>query len=621
MTVVYTKSQDRLVLDDGDLVGSGGEGSVFKDPQNPKGLIKVYENPTKQHGQKLTDFLNRNFRLPKNVAAPTEIVFNSRSQIVGFRMPFFKGASPFRKLSDRKHCLKEGIGAKIVSDLHLQQIDILNTLHPQGIVEGDLNDLNNLYKSGQAVGIDVDSWQFGNWPCGVATENFLNPRLYGVDLSQKAYFTPEDDWYAFSVLLHRGLLKVHPYGGTHPTFNNLPVRAQKKITVHDKGVIYPAVGLKPEVITDDLSQIFHQFFKKGQIGTFPRQVLEQFVNSLVTCPSCQQEYPRNRRTCPTCQEQNQAALNITIPGSVTYKELLKVTGQIIFHKLENADTLLIITVDKNIATLYILNQYGVQQVSSFNYQKGMRIDASSKLVVINDSQSNVLQVYRVNSDNLELHGELVTDIYAGNNQAMFRVNNQHVIHVIGSQLIDTTIFHDQFLHQPLRQVMPNQTWFSSNSDKEFVCLGFYRVLRQQFFWLSREGFSTDLKLPSLETGEGLLDISIKYGSKEILVQRHTKLQGKEYVRIEHLNFNGQILFSNRYEISSLPGESLHGLGFSKGNLIYPTDQGVVRLKLSDNSLANFSGTNKLVNSNHTLYLFQQGLLLVNNKSVHQLILN
>ena len=253
MTVVYTQSQERIVLDDKDLIGVGGEGSVFRDPHNINSLIKVYENPTRQHGQKLTDFISRKFKLPKNIAAPTEVTFNNHGKIIGFRMPFFKGTSPFRKLSDRKHCLKEGISAKKIIDLHLQKIDILNTIHPQGLVEGDLNDLNTLFKDNQTIGIDIDSWQFGSWPCGVATENFLNPRLYGVDLSQKAYFTPEDDWYSFAVLLHRGLLKVHPYGGTHPTVNNLPTRAQKRITVHDKGVIYPAVGLKPEVISDDLS--------------------------------------------------------------------------------------------------------------------------------------------------------------------------------------------------------------------------------------------------------------------------------------------------------------------------------------------------------------------------------
>lgn len=621
MTVIYTTSQERLVLDDADLVGSGGEGSVFKDPQNRNGLIKVYERPTKQHGQKLSDFIGRQFRLPKNIAAPTEVVYNSRGQIVGFKMPFFRGALPFRKLSDKKHCLKEGTGAKTITNLHLQKIDILNSIHPQGIVEGDLNDLNNLYKSNQTIGIDVDSWQFGNWPCGVATENFLNPRLYGLDLSQKVYFTPEDDWYSFAVLLHRSLLKVHPFGGTHPTVNNLPARAQKHITVHDKGVIYPAVGLRPEVISDDLLQIFHKFFKLGKINSFPKQPLEQFMNSLMTCPNCKQEYPQNRHTCPTCNEQNKATLNITIPGSVTYKEILKVSGNIIFHKLENNDTLLVVAVDKDFATLYIFNTYGLQKIPLFKYQSGMFLDASSKLVVTNDGQTEILKVYRINGDQIVHHGELITNIYTGNNQAVFKVNNQHIFHIVGSQLIDTTIFNDQFLQQPVRQIANNQTWFSTNADTDYTCLGFYRVLRQQFFWLSRQNYSADIKLPFLEIGEGLLDISVKYAHKEILVLRRTKLHGKEYIHIEHLNENGQILFSNRFETNDLPSDTIHEIGFSRGNVIYPTDQGAVRLKLSDNSLAIFSSTNKLVTSNHFIYLFQQGLLTVSDKSINQLILN
>lgn len=621
MTTVYTQNQDRLILDDSDLVGAGGEGSVFKDPQRSNGLIKIYERPTKQHGQKLSDFIRRNFSLPKNVAAPSEVVFDSHGHIVGFRMPFFKDAFPFRKLSDRKYCLKQAISVKTISHLHLQQIDILNTLHPQGIVEGDLNDLNNLFKNNQAISIDVDSWQFNHWPCRVATENFLNPRLYGVDLSKKDHFIPEDDWYSFAVLLHRSLLKVHPYGGTHPNFNNLTARAQKRITVHDNNVIYPAVGLKPEVISDDLSHLFHQYFKQGKISSFPKPILDQFAKSLITCPSCRQEYPQNRRTCPTCREQNQNALNITIPGSITYIEKLKIKGQIVFHKLENNNTLLIVSVDNDIATFYIVSPYGTQKFPLQTYKKGMQIDASTKIVVTNENLSTSLNVYQIDNDHLRHSGQLITDVYSGNSHAMFRVNNQHIFHIIGSQLVDTTLFHGQFIHKPLRQVVENQTWFSSNNDKDNVCLGFYRVLRQQFFWLSREGFSTDLNLTFLETGERLLDISVKYSSKEILVQRHTKSQGKEYILMDHLDFSGNIVSSSKHEVSSLPSDNIHGLAFSKGSLIYPTDQGVIRLKLPEKSIANFSSTNKIVNSNHTLYLFEKGLLVVSENSIHQLILN
>ena len=620
MTTVYTSSNERLNLNDSDLVGSGGEGSVFKDPQDPKSLIKIYENPTAQHGQKLSDFLSRGFKLGKQIAAPVDLVYNGRGSVIGFRMPFFKKTYPFRKLSDRKFRTSEKIGNKDVAQLHLNFIETLKAIHPQGLVVGDANDLNTLFKDHLAISIDVDSWQFAHWPCAVATENFLNPRLYSVDLSIRPMFTPLDDWYSFAVMLHKSLLRVHPYGGTHPTFAELPMRALKKITVRDKGVIYPAVGLNPDVLSDDLSEVFHRFFKLGKIDIFPEDILKKYSNGLTKCPSCEQEYPNSRRVCPVCNEQNQASLNITIPGSVTYQALLNIKGNIIFHKLEG-QSFLAISIDNGFAFLHIVSQLESQTISLFPFQKGTRFDLSSNLLVVNDDQSDILNVYQVNGDQVITIGQTNADVYAGNNQAIFRVNGKHLYRMVGSQLVDTTIQNGQFLNRSLRQVIANQTWFTTNNDINSVSIGFHRVLRQQFFWLSREGFSTDLKLPFLETGEGLLDISIKFSSQEILILRKTKQGGKEYIRLDRLDQNGKILNSSRLEASSLPSESIHGLAFSRGNLIYPTDQGAVRLSLGDNNLAHFSGTGKLVTTNHSLYLYQQGLLVVGPKSVHYLTLN
>jgi hypothetical protein len=44
-------------------------------------------------------------------------------------------------------------------------------------------------------------------------------------------FTPDNDWYAFAVLLFRSLTLVHPYGGVDPELSTLPRRAAARRSV------------------------------------------------------------------------------------------------------------------------------------------------------------------------------------------------------------------------------------------------------------------------------------------------------------------------------------------------------------------------------------------------------
>ena len=107
----------------------------------------------------------------------------------------------------------------------------LDALHALGIVVGDLNDGNVLVVGDEIRFIDVDSMQFGRWPCPVAHERYLAPELYGVDLSAAPRFLPEHDWYAFLVLLFSALLYVHPFGGVHPKLPTLVRRVAAGVSL------------------------------------------------------------------------------------------------------------------------------------------------------------------------------------------------------------------------------------------------------------------------------------------------------------------------------------------------------------------------------------------------------
>src|SRR5512140_1733534 len=142
---VYLASGQRLTLDNSDVIGSGGEGTVFRLQTDPGNVYKIYENPTDEQGQKLQAFLNKHYPLSDSVAAPKLLVLNGRDKIIGFSMPFFGGTKAIRELANRKYRNSMGINNRTVVDIMVDTANELAEIHKLGLVVGDLNDLNLLF--------------------------------------------------------------------------------------------------------------------------------------------------------------------------------------------------------------------------------------------------------------------------------------------------------------------------------------------------------------------------------------------------------------------------------------------------------------------------------------------
>ncbi len=621
MTIyAYRANGDRIDLDTNEALGSGGEGSVWINPFNPSRLIKIYEHPTLEHEKKLKAFIARGFSLPSCVAAPEELLFNKGGRVIGYSMPFIKGARTFRDLANKNFRTSNKINNLFVAQLHLKDIKNLEAIHRQRIIVGDGNDQNKLFSGTDSFYIDFDSVQFDDWPCPVAMESFLDPALYGIDLSQKPVFNVGSDYYSFAVILFRSLLLVHPYGGTHPKVDELTHRALRRITVFDKDVIYPAIGLPPDLISDDLLQVFNKYFKDGWRGPFPQMELEQFKSALIECSSCKTAYPKNKRVCPVCKEQNQVATAISIPGSLTVKQLLSLKGQILYHRLEGENVLLVI-LENDQAALYLVNQALIQRIDLFPYRVGMRFEVSNKLVAVNIAGTDQIDLYEID------HGEIIqiestnADVYIANQNAAFRVNGSHLYRLTGSQLVDTEIYHGHLLNRVIRSTIEHQSWFNISSDLKPTLLGFYRVLRQQFFWIHSDNYSADLTVPDLDMGENLSDLTIKFSGNSTLLIRKTSLSGLELVRFDAFDKKGNSLYSLRLEAKKLPSDTIHGLAYSMGKLIFPTDIGAVRFDPATGQQTQFQATNKAINSSQAIYPYGSGLLVLDPRNVSYLILN
>jgi hypothetical protein len=254
----------------GEVLGVGGEATVYRHGDR---AVKVFHDTSMLDAKvrKLGAFPRG---LPPEVVAPEELALDAKThRPVGYVMPAVRGARVVGELM-RKSFRAGAVPSSEVCALFARIHDVLSLLHSRRVIAGDLNDGNLLFAGRRPWFIDVDSMQLPGHPCTVAHERYLDPELYGVDLSARCCFTEETDWYAFSVLLFTALLFVHPYGGVHPDHPTLLRRAQNRVSVLDPRVKYPKSAEDWRTLPDGLLDEFRSIFDRGERRVFPRALLD-----------------------------------------------------------------------------------------------------------------------------------------------------------------------------------------------------------------------------------------------------------------------------------------------------------------------------------------------------------
>jgi hypothetical protein len=296
MTTVYTNGQ-RVHLDDRDLLGVGGEGRVFRAGNQ---ALKVFFAMTDARKKKLAAFPTG---LPEAVVGPLALCTDPRGNVVGYAMRALDRAVDIHRLGQRNW-----------RDANMTANDVLATfrdvgatvaaLHARGIVVGDLNDGNVVVTSDASPGasapkwrpwlIDTDSMQFAHFPCVVAHERFLDPRLYGVDLAATGALSRESDFFALAVMLFASLLFVHPFGGAHASYPTMLRRAEARHSVLRGDVKLPHSATRPDVLPDDVLAWFTRVFDRDAREALPAALLD----ARFTRCACGVEHAR--RVCPAC---------------------------------------------------------------------------------------------------------------------------------------------------------------------------------------------------------------------------------------------------------------------------------------------------------------------------------
>jgi hypothetical protein len=606
------------------VIGAGGEGTVFRVRwQRQDVAVKLYHEPTAQRQQKLLELLAGNWQLPQDrIAIPYQIARDpATGEPLGPVMPFLDAPiAEIDRLANKKQRAAERLSTRQVARIFLDGATVLEQIHQSGLVVGDLNDQNILYRGEQMLWIDVDAWQFANYACPVACEDYLAPELYNLDLSVRPCFTPEHDWYAFAVHLFRSLLLVHPYGGLHPNVPQLTRRAAQRLFVLQQPVSYPKFASTPALLSEELLEIFERYFAYGWRGAFPRATLEAYIDALIECPSCQMDYPRQLALCPHCQTRTLVLMQQSSQSGVRVSELIRADGPIVFWAVRG-NSIYALAYEQGHAVLY-RKRSGItaRRTLLFKALPGANYAMLGETLIVNPPASTQLFCLDINGDQPRALCQSASAIFSGSRQAQFRATTSHLYTILNHALIASALDSDALQSRVVRPAMEQHTWFeAANVDGVSTMFGYFQVYHQQLFWLQYGTSSYEVHLTALRTQEVLLDIAVYFSASDLLVRRLIQEQGVDYLLTDIVDYRGNILHTlPRIKRADHPCANLHGLAYAQGTLLHATDEGIVQERVVQGSFKTFTATRDYIHAGDVLEIYRSGLLVVTDRQVFSL---
>lgn len=595
----------KVTLKQADIIGIGGEATVFRH-QNQ--AVKIYLQPDANREQKLRAIFPKMRGLPRQVIAPHDLVFDKKGgDVIGFTMRLLPSDyTEIRQLSSKKYRKTAGLSSRDIATMFLEMHRSLNRIHKAQFVVGDLNDLNLMFKAHETLFIDVDSFQFGNYPCVVGTEAFIDPMLYGCDLSQQAFFMPEHDWYSYAVLLFKALLLTHPYGGVHPTLQLLTQRAQQKIAVFDSAVTYPRVAYPLDTLSDDLLQVFDSWFTNGQRGIFPDHLLVDYRSQLVDCPSCGVAYPQNRSHCPACA----TVVPVTSIPLTSLETLIRANGAIVAWGLDEA-SIRAIAYENGKAVYYNYNPKSpLKQVELFKSLPTARYQFLKDMLVISPQpDSKDLMLVDVSDDTPEPVLKTTTGLFGGR-EAMFGTSRESLYRLAGGYLMRGQRRYGQWVEDAVMSIAENQTWFQVDDRRERV-FGYFRTYDRLNYWLLDGDSRVDVSLPELDADEFLVDMTVKFAKNSLLVMRRTQQQGAEQLRVDEVNLRGGVLQS----LITPDVEAYETVTYAPNMILRASEKGIVQERIDSRFTKTFTQTESAVRQGQAIEAYQQGLAVLLDRRV------
>lgn len=201
--VVAETREYRRALVLGDVLGEGGEGSVFAIEGDYNQVAKIFDKAhrTEHRRAKIALLLSHELEAP-GIAFPTSMIENSDGEFIGYTMPRASGKvlqATIMRPARFKKVYPNWTKSDLV-DVCISFLEKVAYLHSLNILIGDINPKNLMVDERKNVWIiDADSWQFEGYPCPVGTPMFTASTITG-DYA-KALRTLEEEQFAVATML------------------------------------------------------------------------------------------------------------------------------------------------------------------------------------------------------------------------------------------------------------------------------------------------------------------------------------------------------------------------------------------------------------------------------------
>ncbi|MCX5962227.1 MAG: hypothetical protein NT070_03525 [Cyanobacteria bacterium] len=324
LPALYASNNKSINL--GNLIGKGGEGSVYEIQNLPSHVAKIYHQKVDpQQASKLQNMVKvATPQLGKIAAWPTDLLQDSsRRAIYGLIMPKVTGYREIHNLYGPAHRKRDFPKADWAFLIHAARnvAYMFDVVHSHGHIVGDVNQGNILVAMDATCRlIDCDSFQIKSnsqiHTCDVGVPQFTAPELQNKPFRGIIRSQNHDNFGLALVCFHLLFMGRHPFAGRYSGKGDMPIelaileyRYAYGIESVSKKMTPPPNVLGMNTIPYRLSLLFERAFNEASSIQSSRptakewiQELDTLKNSLRTCgKNSAHKYYGQLNSCPWCR--------------------------------------------------------------------------------------------------------------------------------------------------------------------------------------------------------------------------------------------------------------------------------------------------------------------------------
>jgi DNA-binding helix-hairpin-helix protein with protein kinase domain len=309
----------------GEKLGAGGEGSVFAVPRRGYDLVaKLYHTPLEpEKHAKLASMVSCGTEALRGISAWPQALLHAgrKGPVRGFLMPrLFEHAAVHNVYgpAHRKAKYPKADWAFLVQ-VARNVAAAFDTIHGHGHVIGDVNQ-GNVFVGGNALVrlIDCDSFQITagstQFPCEVGVPHFSAPELLRAQSFRDVQRNVHHDNFGLAALVfHLLFMGRHPFAGVYSGAEEMPIERAIKEYRYAFGadaasyqMARPPGSVGPEIASAELAGLFEHAFRKDVLQRPPArrwvQALESLSREIRTCGAeGLHRYYGRLGVCPWCE--------------------------------------------------------------------------------------------------------------------------------------------------------------------------------------------------------------------------------------------------------------------------------------------------------------------------------